>query len=97
MASTSKINKQDGEYVSKVGKPRGSSPSRKPSMHHTVVSGGEGRTVGTAEHRHWFCFLRKSVKGRFVMLHGQGTLKLVKGETGCVGPVEEVRLLGWRK
>ena len=37
---------------------------------------------------------RKTVKGRCATSHGQGTVELVECETGCVGPVEEVRLLG---
>ena len=74
--------------MSEVGKLRGSSPSRKPSVHHTVVGGGEGRTVwctsGTAEQR---CYV--FVKGRLLrvaMRCCQGTVELVDREAGCVGP-----------
>ena len=86
--------------MSEVGKLRGSSPSRKPSVHHTVVGGGEGRTVwctsGTAEQRCYVIF----VKGRLLrvaMRHCQGTVELVDGEAGCAGPVAKLRLLGRRK
>ena len=64
---------------------RGSSPSRKPSVHHTVAQQSTDIV---------FFLRKKTIKGRFAILHGQGTLELVEGETGCVGPVEEVRLLG---
>ena len=37
--------------------------------------------------------LSKIIKGRLAILHGQGTLEVVKAETGSVGPVEFLVLL----